>query len=68
MTNRKLVKSLLKKVETLRQEIIDITMLEVKSEKNYDLVFDTLSTEVESDLCNLIDTFKLLIDDIDDMK
>jgi hypothetical protein len=67
MTNRKLVKSLLKKVETLRQEIIDST-LEIKNEKNYDLVFDTLSTEVESDLCNLIDTFKLLIDDIDDMK
>jgi hypothetical protein len=67
MTNRKLVKSLLKKVETLRQEIIDST-LEIKNEKNYDLVFDTLSTEVESDLCGLIDTFKLLIDDIDDMK
>jgi hypothetical protein len=67
MTNRKLVKSLLKKVETLRQEIID-TSFEVQDEKNYDLVFDTLSTEVESDLCNLIDTFKLLIDDIDDMK
>jgi hypothetical protein len=67
MTNRKLVKSLLKKVETLRQEIID-TSFEVQDEKNYDLVFDTLSTEVESDLCGLIDTFKLLIDDIDDMK
>jgi hypothetical protein len=67
MTNKKLVKSLLKKVETLRQEIIDST-LEIKNEKNYDLVFDTLSTEVESDLCGLIDTFKLLIDDIDDMK
>jgi hypothetical protein len=67
MTNRKLVKSLLKKVETLRQEIIDST-LEIKNEKNYDLVFDTLSTEIESDLCGLIDTFKLLIDDIDDMK
>jgi hypothetical protein len=67
MTNKKLVKSLLKKVETLRQEIIDASF-EVQDEKNYDLVFDTLSTEVESDLCGLIDTFKLLIDDIDDMK
>jgi hypothetical protein len=67
MTNKKLVKLLLKKVETLRQEIIDASF-EVQDEKNYDLVFDTLSTEVESDLCGLIDTFKLLIDDIDDMK
>ena len=67
MTNRKLVKSLLKKVEALRHEIGDATH-ELKDEKNYLLIHDTLSTEVESDLCNLIDTFKLLIDDIDDMK
>ena len=67
MTNKKLVKSLLQKVEALRQEIIDTTH-ELKDEKNYLLIHDTLSTEVESDLLNLIDTFELLIDDIDEMK
>ena len=67
MTNRKLVKSLLQKVEALRQEIIDATH-ELKDEKNYTLIHDTLSTEVESDLLNLIDTFESLMFDIDDLK
>lgn len=67
MTNKKLVKSLLQKVEALRQEIIDATH-ELKDEKNYTLIHDTLSTEVESDLLNLIDTFESLMFDIDDLK
>jgi hypothetical protein len=67
MNNIQLVQFILSKVESLREEIIDLTH-EVKDEDNYDLVFDTLSTEVESDLINLIDTFNLLIDDLDDLE
>ena len=66
MKNKKLVKLLRNEVEKLRNKINDST-LELKNEKNYDLVFDTLTTEVESDICNLLDTFDTLIDDIDDM-
>jgi hypothetical protein len=67
MNNIQLVQFILSKVESLREEIVDLTY-DVKDEDNYDLVFDTLSTEVESDLINLIDTLNLLVDDLDDLE
>jgi hypothetical protein len=66
MKNKKLVKLLKKDVEKLRYKINN-SAVELKDENNYDLIFDTLVTEIESDICNLIDTFNTLIDDIDDM-
>ncbi len=67
MNNIQIVQFILSKVESLREEIVDLTY-DVKDEDNYDLVFDTLSTEVESDLINLIDTLNLLVDDLDDLE
>jgi len=66
MTNKKLIKSLKKDVEKLRNKINNST-LKLKDEKNYILIFDTLTTEIESDICNLKQTFDILIDDINDM-
>jgi hypothetical protein len=67
MKNKKLVKILRKDVEILRNKINNSTV-KLKDEKNYNLTFDTLTTEIESDICNLLDTFDELIDDIDDME
>jgi hypothetical protein len=62
MTNKKLLKLIKSKIENVRNEINDLT-IDVKDD-NYDLIFDTLTIKLESDLCNAIDTVNLLIDDI----
>jgi hypothetical protein len=64
MTNIELLKSILSKIENVRDEINDLTT-EVVVDKNYDLIFDTLCTKLESDLCSAIDTVNELIDDVE---
>jgi hypothetical protein len=64
MTNIELLKLILSKIENVRDEINDLTT-EVVADENYDLIFDTLCTRLESDLCNAIDTVNELIDDVE---
>ena len=64
MTNQQLLELIKRKIENVRHEIIDLTILIVEDD-NYDLIYDTLATNLESDLCNAIDTVSLLIDDIE---
>jgi hypothetical protein len=65
MTNVELLQLIKSKIENVRNEINDLS-LNIVEDQNYDLIFDTLSTELESDLCNAIDTINLLIDDVED--
>jgi hypothetical protein len=62
MTNIELLKLILSKIEKVRDEINDLDVVE---DENYDLIFDTLCTRLESDLCNAIDTVNELIDDVE---
>ena len=64
MTNIELLNLILSKIENVRNEINDLT-INVVGDDNYDLVFDTLVTDLESDLCNAIDTVNNLIDDVE---
>ena len=65
MTNIELLQFIKNKIENVRDEINDLS-LNVVEDQNYDLIFDTLSIELESDLCNVIDTIESLIDDVED--
>ena len=65
MTNVELLQLIKSKIENVRNEINDLS-LNIVEDQNYDLISDTLSTELESDLCNAIDTINLLIDDVED--
>jgi hypothetical protein len=64
MTNIELLNLILSKIENVRNEINDLTT-DVVEDENYDLIFDTLVTELESDLCNAIDTVNNLIDNVE---
>ena len=64
MTNQQLLELIKRKIENVRHEIIDLTILIVEDD-NYDLIYDTLATNLESDLCNAIDTVELLIDNVE---
>jgi hypothetical protein len=64
MKNLKTIQSLKNEVELLRNKIIDAT-LTLKADSSYDLIFDSLSTDIESDLCNILDTFETLIDEVE---
>ena len=64
--NLDLLKLIQSKIEKLRDEVNDLTnLVDESDEENYFLVFDTLTTELESDLCNAIDTVSNLIDEIE---
>ena len=65
MINIELLQLIKSKIENVRDEINDLTT-EVVADQNYDLIFDTLVTDLESDLCAAIDTVSLLIDDVED--
>jgi hypothetical protein len=64
MKNLKTIQSLKNEVELLRNKIIDAT-LTLKADSSYDLIFDSLSTDIESDLCSVLDTFETLIDEVE---
>ena len=64
MKNLKTIQSLKNEVELLRNKIIDAT-LTLKADSSYDLIFDSLSTDIESDLCNVLDTFETLIEEVE---
>jgi hypothetical protein len=66
MKNLKTLKSLKNEIELLRTKIIDAS-LALKVDNNYDLIFDSLETDVESDLCNLLSTFEMLIEEVEDI-
>ena len=62
MNNIELLQLIKDKIEKVRDEINDLNVVE---DENYDLIFDTLATNLESDLCNAIDTVELLIDNVE---
>ena len=64
MKNLKTLKSLKKEIELLRTKIIDIS-IDLKVDNSYELIFDSLETDVESDLCNLLNTFEMLIEEVE---
>jgi glycosyltransferase involved in cell wall biosynthesis len=48
----------------LRTKIINAS-IDLKVDNSYELIFNTLETDVESDLCNLLNTFETLIDEVE---
>lgn len=66
MNNLKLLNKIKSKLEKTREEIIELS-LKVGEDENYWIVFDMLSTELESDLCNALDTVECCIDEITDL-
>jgi hypothetical protein len=66
--NIDVLKNILTKIENVRSEIIDLqsNLNDADTDSDgYELMLDTLDSDLESDLCNAIDTVKNLIDDIE---
>jgi hypothetical protein len=64
MKNLELLKQMKEKIENLRLEIIETSIDLDTTDENYDLIFDTLSEDVESSFCNLLNDFDSLISEI----
>jgi hypothetical protein len=65
MKNVKKLKMIKKQIEALRLEMIEMSIdLNVK-EKNYDDVFEFVSTEAENAFCNLLNEFDYFISEIE---
>jgi hypothetical protein len=65
MNNLKLLNKIKSKLEKTREEINELS-LKVGKDENFWLVFDMISTELESDLCNALNTVETCIEDIED--
>ena len=65
MKNLKKLKLIKSKIEDLRLEMINMSVdLNVK-EKNYDDVFEFVSTEAENVFCILLNEFEMFIEEIE---
>ena len=65
MKNLELLKQMQEKIENLRLEIIEASIDLDTTDENYDLIFDTLSEDVESSFCSLLNDFDSLISEIE---
>ena len=66
--NIEILKNILAKIENVRHEIIDLQInLDYDDDdlEGYELIVETLDSELESDLCNAIDTVTRLIEDLE---
>ena len=66
--NIEILKNILAKIENVRHEIIDLQInLDYDDDdlEGYELIVETLDSELESDLCNAIDTVARLIEDVE---
>lgn len=61
MSNLDKIKKLIEKVEQLKH---DINYTIIEEDENYYLITNTLNTEVESNLYNILDQLNLLVDNI----
>jgi hypothetical protein len=66
--NIEILKNILAKIENVRHEIIALQInLDYDDDdlEGYELIVETLDSELESDLCNAIDTVTRLIEDLE---
>jgi hypothetical protein len=64
MKNLKKLKLIKSKIEDLRIEMIDVAVDMNIKEKNYDDIFEFVSTEAENAFCILLNEFEMFIEEI----
>ncbi len=65
MKNLKKLKLIMKKIEDLKLEMTDISVTLNVKEKNYDDIFEFISTEAENAFCILLNEFDQFIDEME---